>query len=217
VTFDLVRRRRLYVQAMRCLLLLSPAAGAACASASAAADSPGGAATAAGAASSSSDATMVVYVVRHAERADTTRDPSLSERGRLRANALLATLRDAGIGAIVTTQYARTRETAAPLAAALGLDVQVVRASSPVAAHADSVARAAERLRGRGAVLVVGHSNTVPAIVAALGGPRFADLCDADYDNLFVVVRSGGAPARLARASFGEADDDAACAGMTPL
>ena len=162
-------------------------------------------------------APLVVYVVRHAERADTTRDPSLSETGRARADALAATLRDAGIGAIVTSQYARTRETAAPLAAALGLSPHVVAAASPVAAHADSVARAVARFGAHGAVLVVGHSNTVSAIVAALGGPRLPDLCDADYDNLLVVVRRAGEPARLARARFGAPDADAGCAAMMPL
>lgn len=164
-----------------------------------------------------SSGSLVVYVVRHAERMDASRDPSLSEAGRARAAALAEALDDAGIGAVVTTQYVRTRETADPLARALGLQADVVPASSPVDVHAADVARAVRAARGRGAVLVVGHSNTVPAIVAALGGPRFADLCDADYDNLFILVLRDDEPARLTRARFGAADDETGCGAMKPL
>ncbi len=148
---------------------------------------------------------------------DASRDPSLSEAGRTRAAALAATLADAGIGAVVTTQFARTRETADPLARALGLDADVVSATASADEHAADVARAVRAKRDRGAVLVVGHSNTVPSIVAALGGPRFTDLCDADYDNLFIVVLRDGEPARLTRARFGAADDETGCRAMTPL
>jgi hypothetical protein len=63
-----------------------------------------------------------------------------------------------------------------------------------------------------GAVLVVGHSNTVPAVAGALGAPRPADLCDAAYATLFIVrPASAAAPAAVTRASYGAADT-AACA-----
>ena len=160
---------------------------------------------------------FVVYVVRHAEKADATRDAALSEAGRARAAALAGALADAGVGAVVTTQFVRTQETAAPLARALGLEASVVAATAAVDAHAADVARSVQAARGKGAVLVVGHSNTVPAIVAALGGPRFSDLCEADFDNLFVLVLRDGEPARLTRARFGAPDDESGCEAMRPL
>jgi broad specificity phosphatase PhoE len=88
------------------------------------------------------------------------------------------------------------------------------------AGAADVHARAvADTIRNRFAgqtVLVVGHSNTIPAIVGALGAPRPPDLCDAQYDQLFVVVISDGGPARLIRSRYGAPSDDSspACAGM---
>jgi len=149
-----------------------------------------------------------VILVRHAERAAEPRsDPILTEAGAQRARDLMATLRYAGVTSVITTQLQRTGLTALPLADSLGITPRIVRAGGmPVSAHADSVA-AAVRARGPGeVVLVVGHSNTIPAIIAALGGPRFADLCESQYASLFILeLGAGGAP-RMILASFGVAD-----------
>jgi broad specificity phosphatase PhoE len=157
----------------------------------------------------------VVYVVRHAERAAGSGDVPISDSGRARANALLESLREARVDAIITTQFQRTKQTAEPLASALSLQMETVAAQGPAPDHATAVANAV-RAKGAGkSVLVVGHSNTVPAIVAALGGPKFKDLCDDEYDNLFVVVLRDGSPARFARARYGApAPAGPACASM---
>jgi hypothetical protein len=85
-----------------------------------------------------------------------------------------------------------------------------------VAQHAKAVADQILKHAG-GTVLVVGHSNTVPAIVAALGAPRPRDLCDSEYDQLFVVVIGDAGPPRLIRSRYGPASaDDPACAAMQP-
>ena len=80
-------------------------------------------------------AQQTIFVVRHAERADTgtsaptmATDPDLSETGHARARSLATVLKDAGIKAIFVTQYKRTRQTAEPLAAALGIQPTVVQA-----------------------------------------------------------------------------------------
>jgi phosphohistidine phosphatase SixA len=125
----------------------------------------------------------VVYLVRHAERAeDHPTDPSLSERGRERAELLARTLADAGVAHIHSTPLRRTRATAAPLAARLGLGVQEYAAAEGRAL--------AERIRGAsGRHLVVGHSNTLPELVRALGGDPGAPIQDAtEYDRLYVLV-----------------------------
>lgn len=174
----------------------------------------------------------LVIVVRHAEKAPAPAgDPPLSAEGRERAAALAATLADAGVSAVIVTTFRRTAETAAPLAAARGLTPEVVPIGSGgmgmqggmgggVAGHARAVAAAARRHAG-GVVLVVGHSNTVPAIVAALGGPQLPDLCDAAYATMFVVRPTpAGAPAppaaSLVRAHYGRPDAPGAAACATP-
>ena len=126
-------------------------------------------------------------------------------------------LHDAGVTSILVTSRKRTAETAAPLASALELTSHVVPFGTGTAEHAALVAKAVVAAQRSGAVLVVGHSNTVNAIIAALGGPRMPDLCDAAYANLFIVRLPANGPPTLVRAQFGADDhaESATCAGMT--
>jgi broad specificity phosphatase PhoE len=158
----------------------------------------------------------VVLLVRHAEKAaQPAQDPPLTEAGASRAQALVAVARDAGVTAIITTQFVRTKSTAEPTAAALKLTPEVVQAG-PMPQHAKAVAEQVMKHAG-GTVLVVGHSNTIPAIVGALGAPQPRDLCDSEYDQVFVVVLGDTGPPRLIRSRYGAANaDDPACASMQP-
>ena len=155
-----------------------------------------------------------VILVRHAERAAApANDPALTDAGMARAQALRAVLAHAGVSAVVATQYQRTQLTARPLADSLNLSFTIVRAGSPLQAHLDSVAAAVKRHPAGSVVLVVGHSNTIPGIIAALGGPRMPDLCDGQYSSLFVMTMADHGTPSLIRASYGAADapDSAAC------
>jgi len=137
---------------------------------------------------------QMVIVVRHAERADggagsgnamtASPDPELSETGKVRAQKLAAMLGDAGVVAIYTTEFRRTKDTAAPLAAGTGVAAEVVPAREA------EVLIEKIKAHKSGAVLVVGHSNTVPAIVKALGGSAVT-MADNEYDSLYVVAANG--------------------------
>ena len=160
-----------------------------------------------------SAADTVVLVVRHAEKAGPSGDVPLSPAGELRALALVSVARQAGVTGIITTQFRRTRQTAAPMAESLGIVPQVVEATGAASGHARAVA---DTIRARYAgktVLVVGHSNTIPAIVAALGAPPFPDLCDEEYDNLFMVVVSSEGGTRLVLAKYGATSQLTAACG----
>lgn len=164
----------------------------------------------------------LVYIVRHAEKAaQPANDPPLSPEGEARARVLATTLAAAGISAIISTPYARTRMTVAPLATQLGLPVdtvQIPRATAanmqetgtPVQRHANAVAEAVRRHAGK-AVLVVGHSNTIMPIAAALGAPKLPDLCDGDYDQLLVLELVPGGATRFVRTRFGAPAVDGSC------
>jgi len=145
----------------------------------------------------------LVVLVRHAEKADEPRsDPPLTKTGKKRARALAFALKDAGVTAIITSDRLRTRATAEPLAEARGLTPKVVDlGDGGVAAHVAAVA-AEVRRRAGGVVVVVGHSDTIPAIIAALGGPRLPDIHGTEFGHLFLLVPGPGG-ARLVQASYG--------------
>lgn len=156
------------------------------------------------------DSTVVV-LVRHAEKAVVeagNNDPPLSEAGQARARALLDELSGWRFDAVITTERQRTQATARPLMQAQGLTPEIVSLRHG-AAHADSVAAAVRRHAGH-RVLVVGHSNTVPAIIHALGGPRLPDLCEPEFSNIFLVVLRPGADPLVARRTYGAPDPEGA-------
>ncbi len=136
----------------------------------------------------------IVIVVRHAEKAaNDGNDPSLSPAGRTRAEALAVLVKDAGITAIFTSEFKRTQETAAPLATALGITSTVV----PAKETAMLVAKLHEL---HGNALVVGHGNTIPDLVKALGIETPVDVAEDDYTELFVVML--GEKAQLLRLHY---------------
>jgi broad specificity phosphatase PhoE len=143
-----------------------------------------------------------VLLVRHAEKAaQPPDDPPLTQDGQRRAGALAAVVKDAHPTAIITTQLRRTVETAQPSAAALGVSPEVVPVSAAnTQQNAADVAAAVRRHMGKTA-LVVGHGNTVPLIIAALGGPNLPDICESVYDQLFVLVLDR--EARLIQSRYG--------------
>ena len=144
-------------------------------------------------------AQSLVYFVRHAERADggagaqpagmsnAPADPSLSAEGAARAQKLATMLADAGIKAIFATEFKRTQETAKPLASKLGLAVQSIT-SKDVQALVSKV----KTDHPRDIVLVIGHSNTLPAAIKAFGGPD-VKIADNDYTGIYVLSPASGA------------------------
>jgi broad specificity phosphatase PhoE len=130
------------------------------------------------------DAQSTIFMVRHAEKAESASDdPDLSGAGRARAEALTKMLKDVGIAAIYATEFKRTQQTAAPLAKVLGLEVAIVPGKETTTLST--------KLRNLHAdALVVGHSNTIPELIKALGVATSITISDTDYDNLFLVVLS---------------------------
>jgi broad specificity phosphatase PhoE len=130
-----------------------------------------------------SDAATFV-VVRHAEKAvDGTDDPALTAAGRRRAEALAASLADSALVGVYSTPLRRARETATPTARMHGLAVTTYEANEPAAAFAARL----RREHPAGTVLVVGHSNTAPAIAAALCGCTVGPMPEDEYDRRMTV------------------------------
>jgi len=145
-----------------------------------------------------------VILVRHGEKVTEgmANDPPLSGAGAARAAELARVLADANVAAIYTTPYHRTRNTAAPLAAALKLTPIEVAAGKSY--PADVVAKILADHAGE-TVLVVGHSNTTPDVLRQLGIANPPAIADSQYDDLFVVTLATGMPPRLVRLRYGAA------------
>lgn len=130
----------------------------------------------------------VIYLVRHAEKAPGP-DPDLTnagvERADLLAELLAELLGDTDIAAVYATDYKRTRQTALPTARAFRVPI-LYYDPGDLQAFAD-------QLKGEtGRLLVVGHSNTTPQLVAALGGDPGTPIVEAtEYDRLYVLTRNG--------------------------
>lgn len=153
----------------------------------------------------------MVILVRHAERAASpASDPVLTEAGMQRAADLAAALAGARVTSIITTHLQRTQLTARHVMEAIGQNHIVIRAGGPTKAHVDSVAAAVRRRPPGEVVLVVGHSNTIPPIIAALGGPTMPELCENQYSSLFILefpAAAGSADGpRFIKARYGAPD-----------
>src|SRR6267154_1364430 len=126
-------------------------------------------------------ASPIIFVVRHAEKAADENDPDLSAAGQQRAEGLARILKDSEITAIFTTEFKRTQETAAPTAKELHV--------SPTVIPADQIFALVEKLRGlKGNALVVGHGNTIPDLVKALGIATPVNVPENDYSELFFII-----------------------------
>ena len=87
----------------------------------------------------------------------------------------------------------------------------VVRASSDTAAQVRDVAAAVRRQPAGSLVVVVGHSNTIPAVITALGGPKLADICDGEFSRLFTLVLPREGSPRLIQSAYGARDAERPC------
>lgn len=123
-----------------------------------------------------------VFLVRHAEKEKTADDPALTAAGRARAEELARVLADSGVRAVYSTDFARTRDTAAPMSARIGAEIRIYDW-----AKLDELA--AELSQPGARSLVVGHSDTTPELVEALGGDRGEPIDEPnEYDRLYIVT-----------------------------
>jgi len=121
-----------------------------------------------------------IYLVRHAEKVDSSRTSGLTEVGTARAKAFSTMLRDSNLTHVFSTPFVRTKSTAAPTAEFHSLDIEEY--------DPDAAREFAEKLKNlTGSALVVGHSNTIPNLVNLLTGERFDDLDERVYDKIYIV------------------------------
>jgi broad specificity phosphatase PhoE len=149
--------------------------------------------------------TVVIYIVRHAEKEPVLedapeperKDPPLSAAGQLRALGLAKDLPVREIEAVYVTDTKRCRDTASAV-----LAVKAVTPTIYPAQDTEGLAQRIRRRRGQ-SVLVVGHSNTIPPLLAELGVEDPIEIADDQYGDLWVVTLAGEV-AKLEVRRYGE-------------
>lgn len=121
-----------------------------------------------------------IYVTRHYDTPAGQPDPDLTAQGKTRADQLAAWFYGRTLKAIYISDFKRTRQTAAPLAAAVGVTPETYDPR-------DTAAIVARAKAAGGPVLIVGHSYTVPDIVEQLGGKRPDPLKHEDFGDLWTI------------------------------
>jgi phosphohistidine phosphatase SixA len=156
---------------------------------------------------------VTLILVRHAEKQivpPENKDPDLGPAGMARAQELARMFGDSGITAIYATQYKRTQQTVKPLAEKLGITITQIEAKQTP----DLV----KQIRARGAgqvIFIAGHNNTVPEIIAAMGGPQLPIIPETEYDNLYILTVQSDGSAKLLKMKYGSAVSPIGNQGMT--
>jgi 2,3-bisphosphoglycerate-dependent phosphoglycerate mutase len=125
-----------------------------------------------------------IIIVRHAEKNDDgTKNPSLSEAGKARAERLSKMLGEFPIGALFSTPYARTTETLQQLAASRKLEITNYNPGDKSFAS-----NLVHSQKGK-TIVITGHSNTCPALVNSLiNETKYKDLDESDYGKIWIVT-----------------------------
>jgi broad specificity phosphatase PhoE len=146
------------------------------------------------------DTATTFIVLRHAETTGSGSDPNLSTAGMARADELRRILGNVPLAAVFSSNYNRTRQTAQPTATdkALNINIYDPLNQSPL------VDNWLAAYRGQ-TVLVLGHSNTVPALLNLfLGSSEYSNLPDTEYNNLFIATVSDRGRARVLHLKYGD-------------
>ncbi len=136
-----------------------------------------------------------IYLVRHAEKSDGGKDPELSPVGISRAETLSRMLRDTNIKAVFSTEFKRTKMTAAKTADALKLTVQASN-------DQEKLIKTLKEDKSSDSALVVGHSNSIPEIIKALGSEAKIEIAETEFDNLFILSPQKEGKALLQRLRY---------------
>jgi phosphohistidine phosphatase SixA len=153
---------------------------------------------------------ITVFLLRHAEREEEPRqDPPLSKDGIARSQALARLLSSAGVKAIFTSQFNRTKQTGEALATKLGLTVTPftlkLSPSNPRQIAEESTAEVTNKILEHSgqSVLVVGHSNSIPDVIKMLGGDVVPTIDERKYDDLFIVTVYAKGKAKVTHLKYG--------------
>lgn len=129
--------------------------------------------------------TTTLYLIRHAEKADSTQNPELSDEGLKRAVRWTKYFEKKNIDFFYTTLTRRTQMTCSTIATSKQKDMIFYDVAK------FSLKEIIEKHYGK-TILIVGHSNTIPSqINAFLEKEIYPQIEDNQFGNLYTIIISG--------------------------
>jgi broad specificity phosphatase PhoE len=125
-------------------------------------------------------------LVRHAEKIDTSKNPELSEKGKIRAQKLTDLFMDEKIDKLYSTPYLRTEQTIAIIANNRKLEVEKYNPNDAIFSNTLLKENSGKT------VLIVGHSNTIPILANFLiGENKYKQLDESEYGKIWIITFYG--------------------------
>jgi len=133
-----------------------------------------------------------ILLVRHAEKIDDSQDPELSPQGKERAQRLVKTIGKYKPGGFFSTDFKRTRDTLAPLAAKREKKIEIYYPRKPQELIDTIMKSKTKRF------VISGHSNTIPGLANLIAKKEvFRNLNDSEHSVIWLVRLKDGKVTRL--------------------
>jgi 2,3-bisphosphoglycerate-dependent phosphoglycerate mutase len=130
------------------------------------------------------------YIVRHAEKADDSNDPQLSQQGIDRAVDLEKYLASKKLDTVFTSTFKRTMLTGLTVSLPRALPQLAINQQDPQTLNA-FIERMKKIASDKG-ILIVGHTNTIPTMVFGICGQTISPIAENDYDNIYIITIKNG-------------------------
>jgi len=133
-----------------------------------------------------------ILLVRHAEKVDDSQDPELSPQGKERVQRLVKAIGKYKPGGFFSTDFKRTCDTLAPLAAKREKKIEIYDPRKPQELIDTIMKSKTKRF------VISGHSNTIPGIANLLLKKEvFKNLNDSEHSVIWLVRLNDGKVTRL--------------------
>lgn len=131
------------------------------------------------------DEMTVIYLIRHSEKVENSKDPELSDKGKLRVENWVKYFDKIQLESFYSTATNRTFSTCSTIAKNKQKEVQTYDYKS------FSINEILTKDRGK-SILIVGHSNTIPILINTfLGKEIYPNIPENEYGNLYIITIQG--------------------------
>lgn len=122
-----------------------------------------------------------LFLIRHAEKLDDTKNTDLSPEGFERAECWKKYFENTKIDAFYSSGFQRARRTCQPMAFSRDVDITIYKN------HLMDLKKVIEENKGK-TVLIVGHSNRIPTFVnKLLGEEKYPEILEPEFGNLYII------------------------------